>query len=51
MALTKIRRIAVHEDTYEKLRDLGKTSDSFNEVIVRILEQNNQKERIVKING
>lgn len=42
MAITKLKRIAVHESVYEQLRDLGKTGDSFNDIISQLLQQ--QKE-------
>jgi predicted CopG family antitoxin len=37
MAITKLKRIAVHETVYQQLKQLGSTGDSFNDVIVRIL--------------
>ena len=37
MAITKLKRIAVHENVYNQLRELGKTGDSFNDVISKIL--------------
>lgn len=37
MAITKLKRIAVHENVYQQLKQLGSTGDSFNDVIVRIL--------------
>jgi predicted CopG family antitoxin len=39
MAITKLKRIAVHETVYQKLKDLGKTGDSFNDVLTKILLQ------------
>jgi predicted CopG family antitoxin len=38
MAITKLKRIAVHETVYEQLREMGKTGESFNDVIVKMLE-------------
>ncbi|MGI0057997.1 MAG: hypothetical protein ACREAK_11580 [Nitrosarchaeum sp.] len=37
--LKKYKHILVNEYTYEKLRSLGKTGDSFNEVISKLLEK------------
>ena len=38
MAITKLKRIAVHETVYQQLKSLGKAGDSFNDVLVRILK-------------
>ena len=38
MAITKLKKIAVHESVYEQLRDMGKTGDSFNDIIVKMLK-------------
>jgi hypothetical protein len=37
MAITKLKKIAVHETVYQQLKQLGSAGDSFNDVIVRIL--------------
>ena len=43
MAITKLRRIAVHDTVYQKLKDLGKAGDSFNDVLTRILSIDQQQ--------
>lgn len=39
MVTNKLKRIAVHETVYQQLKSLGKAGDSFNDVLVRILEK------------
>ncbi len=38
MSTIKLKRIAVHETVYQKLKSLGYAGDSFNDVLVRILK-------------
>ena len=38
--MTKLKHITVNQDVYQKLKNLGKAGDSFNDVLVRILEKN-----------
>lgn len=33
----KLTTVAISEDVYEKLRELGKTGDSFNDVITKLV--------------
>ena len=41
--------IAISLDNYQILKKLGQTSDTFNEVLTKVLsQQNNQKEYIIK---
>jgi predicted CopG family antitoxin len=35
--MTKLKHITVNQKVYQKLKDLGKTGDSFNDVLTRIL--------------
>ncbi|HZA70162.1 MAG TPA: antitoxin VapB family protein [Nitrososphaeraceae archaeon] len=35
----KIKTIAVKQDTYDRLKELGFTGDSFNDVIERLIEK------------
>jgi predicted CopG family antitoxin len=35
----KLKHITVNEEVYQKLKNLGKAGDSFNDVLVRILEK------------
>ena len=37
--MKQLKHITVSVENYEKLRDLGKTSDSFNDVVSRLLEE------------
>jgi predicted CopG family antitoxin len=39
MTTIKLKRIAVHETVYQQLRNMGKTGESFNDVLVRILDK------------
>jgi predicted CopG family antitoxin len=36
--MTKLKHITVNQEIYQKLKDLGKTGDSFNDVLTKILE-------------
>jgi predicted CopG family antitoxin len=38
MATTNLHHITVDDEVYEKLRQLGQTSDSFNDVLHRVLD-------------
>lgn len=38
--MKQLKHITVSVENYEKLRDLGKTADSFNDVVTKLLEQN-----------
>ena len=38
--MTKLKHITVNQEIYQKLKNLGKAGDSFNDVLVRILEKN-----------
>jgi predicted CopG family antitoxin len=42
MAITKLKRIAVHETVYQQLKNLGKAGDSFNDVLIKILAEAKQ---------
>ncbi len=42
--LTNLKHITVNEEVYQKLKNLGKTGDSFNDVLIRILAEA-QKEK------
>jgi predicted CopG family antitoxin len=46
MTITKLKRIAVHEGVYEQLRDIGKTRDSFNDIIVKMLKIRGEDEKL-----
>jgi predicted CopG family antitoxin len=35
--MTKLKHITVNQEVYQKLKDLGKAGDSFNDVLTRIL--------------
>jgi predicted CopG family antitoxin len=35
----KLRNIAISEDNYQKLKTLGKTGDSFNDVLSKVLSK------------
>ena len=35
--MTKLKHITVNEEVYQKLKNLGKAGDSFNDVLIRIL--------------
>ena len=37
MSSKTLKQIAVSEENYQKLKDLGKAGDSFNDVITKIL--------------
>jgi predicted CopG family antitoxin len=36
--MTKLKHITVNQEVYQKLKNLGKAGDSFNDVLVQILE-------------
>jgi predicted CopG family antitoxin len=44
MSTTKLKRIAVSSTVYRQLKSLGYAGDSFNDVLVRILEKNQMLE-------
>ena len=35
--MNKLKHITVNQEIYQKLKNLGKTGDSFNDVLIRIL--------------
>ena len=35
--MTKLKHITVNEEVYQKLKNLGRAGDSFNDVLIRIL--------------
>ena len=37
--MTQLKHITVNQEVYQKLKNLGKAGDSFNDVLVRILEK------------
>ena len=39
MAITKLKRIAVHETVYQRLKQLGSAGESFNDVILKMLKE------------
>ena len=44
--LNKMKNIAVNYTVYQKLKDLGRAGDSFNDVLIKILSQEQlQKEK------
>jgi predicted CopG family antitoxin len=45
MAITKLKRIAVHETVYQQLKQLGSAGDSFNDVLTRILSQREEEKQ------
>jgi predicted CopG family antitoxin len=36
--MSKLKHITVNQEVYKKLKNLGKAGDSFNDVLIRILE-------------
>ncbi len=46
--MTNLKHITVDPKVYEKLRDLGKTSDSFNDVLKKILFEQQQSPESVR---
>jgi predicted CopG family antitoxin len=38
--MKQLKHIIVNKQVYQKLRDLGKTGDSFNDVLMKILQIN-----------
>jgi predicted CopG family antitoxin len=45
MSSIKLKRIAVHETVYQRLKSLGSTGDSFNDVLIRILTEVQKEEK------
>ncbi|HET9805618.1 MAG TPA: antitoxin VapB family protein [Nitrososphaeraceae archaeon] len=41
--MTKLKHITVNKEVYQKLKDLGRAGDSFNDVLLRILAEAEQK--------
>ena len=41
--MTKLKHITVNQEVYQKLKNLGKAGDSFNDVLLKILQE---KERV-----
>jgi predicted CopG family antitoxin len=41
--MTQLKHITVSQQVYQKLRDLGKTGDSFNDVLMQILQINTKE--------
>ena len=37
--MKKLKHITVNQDVYQELKNLGRAGDSFNDVLVRILEK------------
>ncbi len=37
--MTKLRHITINQEVYQKLKNLGKTGDSFNDVLTKILPE------------
>jgi hypothetical protein len=37
--MNRLTTITIRRDTYERLQNLGKTGDTFNDVLARILDQ------------
>ncbi len=37
--MTKLKHITINQDVYQKLKDLGKAGDSFNDVLTKILAE------------
>ena len=37
--MIKLKHITVNQEVYQKLKDLGKGGDSFNDVLIRILAE------------
>jgi predicted CopG family antitoxin len=42
--MAKLKHITINPEVYQKLKNLGKAGDSFNDVLVRILEKNQMLE-------
>jgi hypothetical protein len=36
---SKLTTVTIREDNYQRLRNLGKTGDTFNDVLTRVLDQ------------
>ncbi len=43
--MIKLKHITVNQEVYQKLKDLGKAGDSFNDVLTKILAEAEQKEQ------
>jgi predicted CopG family antitoxin len=41
--MQQLKHITVNKQVYQKLRDLGKTGDSFNDVLMKILQINTKE--------
>jgi predicted CopG family antitoxin len=41
MTLTKLKHIVIDEDNYRALKELGRTGDSFNDVLKKVLKKVN----------
>jgi predicted CopG family antitoxin len=41
MSSTKLRHIVIDEDNYRTLKELGRTGDSFNDVLKKVLKKIN----------
>ena len=46
--MTKLKHITVNNEVYQKLKNLSKAGDSFNDVLVRILATSQEGERTKK---
>ena len=44
--MTELKHITISPENYQKLKDLGKTADSFNDVVTKLLEQNSGSDKI-----
>jgi len=42
--MAKLKHITVNQQVYQKLKDLGKAGDSFNVVLVKILQEKENKQ-------
>ena len=45
--MTNLKHITVNQEVYQKLKDLGKAGDSFNDVLIRILAAKQEQEKEV----
>jgi predicted CopG family antitoxin len=43
--MKNLKHITVDQDVYQKLKDLGRTGDSFNDVLIRILASLQEEEK------
>jgi predicted CopG family antitoxin len=39
MSLTRLKHIVIDEDNYRALKELGRTGDSFNDVLKKVLKK------------